>query len=139
MKPGKKEESEIIFLDNNGSVDEFKGDRRNHVRFPVALAVRYKDLEPRIYNDLVLNASRGGVYISTEAPFQVGTALDMHFYIPPSEKLLGEFRGEVVGINLSGGSYPTGMNVKFIDCDEDALNSLVEYLEGRKLLVDEEA
>ncbi len=141
MKPfnKEKEKDEVIFFDDNGSVDELKSDRRKHVRFPVALAVRYKDREPRIYNDLVINAGRGGVYILTEAPFPVGTILEMHFYIPPSEKLLGDFRGEVVGVNPSGNAYPAGMHIKFIDCAEKSINTLVEYLEGKRPLVDEEA
>jgi hypothetical protein len=60
----------------------------------------------------------------------------MHFYIPPEEKLLGEFRGKVIDVNRNNYSYPQGMYVKFVGSFKDDMKRFVDYLEEKQHLID---
>lgn len=129
-----------IFVDKNGSVDEYEGsNRRRHVRFPLSLAVKYGEEEPLLFAEFTLNISKGGVFIKTTSPLPRGAKIKMHFYIPPEEKLLGEFDGKVVAVNLDNPMYPKGMHVQFTHVSEKDLNRLEDYLEENRHLVDREA
>lgn len=123
-------EGDKLFIDRGGE------DRRRHVRFPVRLTVRCGEGAPRDYEDFILNISRGGVFIQSGRPFETGTRLVMHFYIPPEEKLLAEFRGEVVGVSPGGPGRPLGMHVRFLEVSEKDLKRLEDFLEERRHLVD---
>lgn len=130
-----------LIVDRHGDADEIGGEdgdeeRRRHVRFPLCLAVKYGIDVPESCADFILNLSRGGVFIKTSSPVPRGERLTMHFYIPPHEKLLGEFTGEVVAVNSSDPAYPLGMHVKFVDCDPEEMKKLEEYLEEKRHLVD---
>ena len=60
----------------------------------------------------------------------------MHFYIPPEEKLLGEFKGKVVGIDRNNNIYSQGMCVKFTGNFGEDMIRFVDYIEEKKHLVD---
>lgn len=136
-------DEEKLFVDHEGEVSEFTAsdskERRKHVRFPVCLAVRYGEVLSSVCADFVLNASRGGVFIKTESLLLPGSVIQMHFYIPPEEKLLGEFTGRVVAVNLINPAYPRGMHVEFTERGTKDMDRLIEYLEEKRHLVDEEA
>lgn len=131
-----REPHEKLYIDHHGEVSgAFDGsERRAHVRFPVNLAVRYGDSIPLIYEDFVLNLSKGGVYIITDHPLPPGSIITMHFFIPPEQKLLGEFNGEVVQAKRAPG-YPDGMHVAFFDLGSEELNRLEAYLEEKRPLL----
>lgn len=121
------------FVDNHGEMVEYEGsdsEARSHVRFPVQLAVRYGEDVPYVYQDFILNISKGGVFIMTGQPLQEGTIIIMHFFIPPHEKLLGEFNGEVVAVDQKG------MHVEFFDVSDESMKRLEGYLEGNRSLLD---
>jgi hypothetical protein len=101
--PAAKEDGAKIIVSQSGDADEFfpGSKKRKHVRFPVCLSVRYGQEFPLLCQDFVLNASEGGVFIQCDAPFPPETILVLHFYIPPEEKLLAEFSGEVTNLNYS--------------------------------------
>ena len=82
----------------------------------------------------VLNASRGGLFIISERPFPRGSILHIHFFIPPEEKLLGAFVGEVAGVNLSS-RQPHGMHIRLLGYSAD-MKQLIAYLEERLPLLD---
>lgn len=127
-----------IFVDHAGEADEITSrEQRRHVRFPVCLSVRYKGGVSESCADFVLNIGKGGVFIATDAPAEVGAEVVMRFYIPPGEKLLGEFAGRVVGVNRDRPEYPRGMHIKFVDCPKESLEELEALLEERRNLVDE--
>lgn len=132
-----RERHDKFFVENDGKMVEVEGslrEKRTDVRFPVNLAVRYGQDEPEVYQDFVLNISKGGVYIMTDRLLPEGSIIIMHFYIPPHEKLLAEFRGEVVGVNRSE-LYPQGMHVEFFDVSEASIKRLEEFLEGKRSLL----
>jgi uncharacterized protein (TIGR02266 family) len=129
---------EKYFIDSHGTMDELgEGDNhRRHVRFPVHLAVKYQDSSLNDYEDFVLNAGRGGVFIETGRPLPEGSRLTMHFYIPPQVKLLGSVQGTVVWSNTSGLKHPRGMGIRFDSGCEGEMQKLVELMEEHKHLID---
>jgi hypothetical protein len=129
-----------IFVDKGGEAYEFMSDKDKpvHIRFPVKLAVKLDVKFPEFFNysDFILNLNKGEVCIKTDSPLPKGSLLIMHFYIPPEEKLLGEFKGKVVGIDRNNHIYPQGMCVKFTGNFEEDMISFVDYIEEKKHLVD---
>ncbi len=105
----------------------------------LCLAVKYGDTVQGGCVDFILNISKGGCFIVTDSPLKKGSKIIMHFYIPPDRKLLGEFQGEVVAVNIDNPLYPKGMHIKFIHCSEETLKRLEEYLEEKRHLLDEVA
>jgi hypothetical protein len=128
---------EKTVIGHNGEADEMnsKSERRKHVRFPVSLAVQHGQEWPQLYQDFVLNASKGGVFIQCDKPFPPETILVLHFYVPPEERLLAEFNGEVVEVS-SGEERPVGMHVKFFHYSDEDMNRFLAYLEERQDLLD---
>jgi len=109
-------------------------EKRIEIRFPVNLAVQYGEDIPEIYRDFVLNISNGDVCIRTDRPLQEGSIIIMHFYIPPHEKLLGEFKGEVMVANQTNLSSQC-MYVKFFDVSAENMQRLEDFLEGKRSLL----
>jgi len=132
-----QERRDKFFVDNDGKMVEVGGtfqEKRTDIRFPVNLAVRYGEGDPKVYENFVLNISKGGVYIITEQPLPKGAIIVMHFFVPPQQKLLAEFAGEVVGINQSE-LYPPGMHVEFFDVRPESVSRLEGFLEGKRSLL----
>jgi len=130
-----------IFTDTAGEVDEFEAgtERRTHVRFPVCLDIRWGDTLAEQCVNFSMNVSRGGVFVQTTSPLAVRSKVKMEFYIPPAGKLLCECSGVVVAVNTDSRLYPCGMHVKFTDYTDEGMQRLVDYLEEKRHLVDEEA
>jgi len=135
--PVARENGSKIIVSQDGDADEFYpgSERRQHVRFPVCLSLRYGQGFPLLCQDFVLNASEGGVFIQCDAPFPPETILVLHFYVPPEEKLLAEFSGEVVKIS-NGTKYASGMHIKFFDCSDEDMKRFLSYLEESRHLLD---
>ena len=123
-----KEEYVEQFIRSNG--------RRKYIRFPVNLAVKYSDYKVEDYSNFVLNASKGGVFIKTERPLEKHSRIVMCFYIPPEEKLLGKFEGEVVSVNNNDSYYPKGMHIKLIHHNKEDMQRLEDFLEEKRRLID---
>ncbi len=128
-----------IFVDKGEEVYKFvsENDRPIHVSFPVKLAVKIEEEFPELfyYSDFVLNLNKGEVFIITDSPIPKGSVLIMHFYIPPEEKLLGEFEGKVTGINYDN-NYPQGMFVEFTGNFGNDMIVFTDYLDEKKHLID---
>ncbi|ATX82369.1 PilZ domain-containing protein [Mariprofundus ferrinatatus] len=135
--PFNREAGTKMLLSHGGDTDEFYSgsEKRRHVRFPVSLSVRHNLELPLLCKDYVLNASKGGVFIQCEDPFPVDTILILHFYIPPEEKLLAEFSGEVTEIS-DGSKYAAGMHIKFFHYSDEDMKRFLSYLEESKKLLD---
>lgn len=135
--PAAKEDGVKIIVSQSGDADEFfpGREKRKHVRFPVCLSVRHDQEFPLLCQDFVLNASEGGVFIQCDAPFPPETILTLHFYIPPEERLLAEFSGEVTDIS-NGAKYATGMFIKFFHYSDEDMKRFLSYLEENRHLLD---
>lgn len=62
----------------------------------------------------------------------------MHFFIPPDEKLLGEFQGEVIDVNESS-RYPHGMHIKIFGYSDEDMDRLTAYMEESLPILDKMA
>jgi hypothetical protein len=143
----RQEKYDKFFVNSNGKMVEHEElarecmsrecpacEKRTEVLFPVNLAVQYSEDMPQIYRDFVLNISKGDVCITTDRPLQEGSIITMHFYIPPHEKLLGEFKGEVIVGNQTDSCLKC-MYVKFFDVSAENMQRLEDFLEGKRSLL----
>ncbi len=127
-----------FFIDRGGRVEEYAGKRnRRTVGFPVCLYLKYGKDETLICYDFILNISKSGIFIRTGADLDHGARVFMRFYIPPGERLLGEFSGTVIGANRDSRFYPRGISVRFAGNEPGELQKFNDFLEGRRHLFDE--
>jgi type IV pilus assembly protein PilZ len=112
-------------------------DRRREARAPIELKVEYKRLNTFFY-DYTKNISKGGTFIKTEKPLDVGTIFLFKLMLPSQSAplaLRGEVRwvvkeGEPLPPQVSEGHDP-GMGIKFVyDSAEQrqALEQIVEQM-----------
>lgn len=90
-------------------------ERREHRRYPSAIAVDYADGDTFLFAYLQ-NISEMGIFIRTEEPLALGTKLRMRFQDEGGEPLV--LRGEVAWINpfrAGGENLNPGMGVRFVD------------------------
>ena len=68
-------------------------ERRSHPRHPIRLKVEYQSLGSFV-QDYAINISRGGLFVGSERPPEVGTVFELRLHVP---SLPGPFRiqGEV--------------------------------------------
>ena len=101
-------------------------DQRDGQRSPVELKVEYQRMNTFFY-DYTKNISRGGTFVRTERPLDVGTRFDFKLSIPALDEPLA-LVGEVRWVRREG---EAGMGIQFIFDDETkrtAVDQLVELL-----------
>jgi type IV pilus assembly protein PilZ len=116
-------------------------ERRRERRAPIELKVEYKRLNTFFY-DYTKNISKGGTFIKTDRPLDIGTMFLFKLRVPSTEVPI-ELRGEVRWVVRPGEPPPAvteqddhepGMGIRFIyDAPEErsVLERLVE-----KMMVD---
>jgi hypothetical protein len=126
-----------FFIDKEGKADwcTTPCTKKRNVRFPLCLAIKYRDDVPFLCADFLLNSNQRRVFVKTDAPLPEGSPVTLHFYIPPDKKLLGEFQGRVM---KEQGLPPAvrGNFIKIHDFLHRKLDKLEEYLEEKRHLVD---
>jgi type IV pilus assembly protein PilZ len=107
-------------------------ERRAYPRKPIELKVEYKRLNT-FFADYTKNISKGGTFIKTTNPLEIGTEFIFKLFVPTLEQPL-HLKGRVQWIvnesELKEGRYP-GMGIKFMfDSEEERkqLHSRVENL-----------
>ena len=88
--------------------------RRNDDRTPIELKVEYKRVNT-FFSDYTKNISRGGTFIGTTRPLDVGTEFIFALTVPRMEEPL-RLRGRVIWINpieTSSPANPPGMGIEF--------------------------
>jgi type IV pilus assembly protein PilZ len=116
---------------------EKPSDRRTYPRVPIELKVEYKKLNT-FFADYTKNICKGGTFIRTQKPLDVGTRFLFKLYIPKLEEPL-RLTGEVKWVVRKGEPPPPGvaadhepgMGIQFIyDAEErkQAVHSVVERL-----------
>jgi type IV pilus assembly protein PilZ len=113
-------------------VTDPKQDRRRESRAPIELRVEYKRLNS-FFADYTKNISKGGTFIKTSKPLEIGTEFVFRLTVPR----LGEdlaLRGRVQWIvrpeEAQGGREP-GMGIGFVydtEADRDRIAAVVERL-----------
>ena len=107
-------------------------DRRIEMRAPIELKVEYKRLNS-FFADYTRNISRGGTFIRTNKPLDIGTEFVFKLVVPNMDKPLA-LRGKVqwtVATENATEEQPAGMGIGFVygnESEREKIESLVESL-----------
>jgi type IV pilus assembly protein PilZ len=114
-------------------------DRRDDDRQPIELKVEYKRLNT-FFSDYTKNISRGGTFIKTNRPLDVGTEFVFKLYVPQLEQPLaihGQVQWVVTEAEAAAGTGRephAGMGIRFIYQEGDRREDIEKTVE--KLMVD---
>jgi uncharacterized protein (TIGR02266 family) len=114
----------------NTSYEE--ADRRKSLRVPAKLRVSFTDLG-ELKASLMINLSRGGVFVATDRPAEIGTRLELRLHIEESGEEIDVPAAVVfrnVGPNL--GSGQSGMGLRFLEMKPEVARK-IQALYERKL------
>jgi type IV pilus assembly protein PilZ len=123
-----------------GDDGEQDSERRDAERAPIELKVEYRRLNTFFY-DYTKNISKGGTFIKTDRPLDVGTVFLFQLQIP-TMALPMELRGEVRWVVAPDAPPPPavpeghepGMGIRFVYDTQDERDVLERAVE--KLMVD---
>ena len=113
-------------------------DRREHARAPIELKVEYKKLNT-FFADYTKNICKGGTFIKTRKPLDIGTEFVFKLQVPRLEQPLA-LRGEVKWVVREGEPPPPeaeeddhepGMGIRFLyssDAERREIEGVVERL-----------
>ena len=115
-------------------------DRRREARAPIELKVEYKRLNTFFY-DYTKNISKGGTFIKTEKPLDIGTIFLFKLMLPSQTAPLA-LRGEVRWVVKDGAPLPPqvpaghepGMGIKFVYDSAEQREQLEQVVE--KMMTD---
>ena len=115
-------------------------DRRREARAPIELKVEYKRLNTFFY-DYTKNISKGGTFIKTDKPLDIGTVFLFKLVLPAQAEPLA-LRGEVRWVVREGEPPPPqaspdhdpGMGIKFVYDSPDQRRNLERIVE--KMMID---
>ncbi len=114
------------------SVQQPGSERREHPRAPIELKVEYKRLNS-FFADYTRNISRGGTFIRTSKPLDIGTEFVFRLTVPRMEEpllLRGKVQWVVHAADATEEQEP-GMGIGFIfdrEADRQRIESIVERL-----------
>jgi type IV pilus assembly protein PilZ len=103
-------------------------DKRTEARAPITLRVNYKRLNT-FFADYTKNISRGGTFIKTTKPLQVGTQFVFVLALPEVAEL--ELTGEVKWVVAEADATeenPAGMGIQFVFRDESERRKVEDYV-----------
>jgi type IV pilus assembly protein PilZ len=102
---------------------------RSDSRCEKNLTVTYKSFNTFI-NEYTKNVSQGGMYIKTQTPFEIGSAIELFLHIPEINDPI-RISAEVVHANPSeDNEKDTGIGVKFIEVEESSRQLLITYIKS---------
>lgn len=103
------------FYDSPLMAEQDPSERRRHPRGPIELKVEYKRVNT-FFADFTKNISKGGTFIKTTKPLDIGTEFLFKLYVPALDQPL-ELRGSVQWVVTpedARGGEPPGMGIEFI-------------------------
>ena len=110
---------------------EAKDDERlRDDRAPITLRVDYKRLNT-FFADYTKNISKGGTFIRTSKPLEIGTEFQFVLALPESVQL--ELKGVVkwvVADAAATAEAPAGMGIQFVFADEAQRSAVETVVEG---------
>jgi type IV pilus assembly protein PilZ len=113
-------------------LDDDNSDRRDYPRAPIELKVEYRRLNT-FFADYTRNISRGGTFIKTQKPLDIGTEFLFKLVIPTLDNPI-VLRGKVqwvVSSEAATADEPAGMGIKFLyenDTQRGDIENRVERL-----------
>jgi type IV pilus assembly protein PilZ len=112
-----------------------ESDRRNHPRAPIELKVEYRRLNT-FFADYTRNISRGGTFIKTQKPLDIGTEFLFKLTIPTLDEpivLKGKVQW-VVTPEQATEDESAGMGIKFLYDDSPQRSEIETKVE--RLMID---
>jgi type IV pilus assembly protein PilZ len=110
--------------------DALEAEQRQDARAAIELKVEYKRLNT-FFADYTKNISKGGTFIKTKKPLEVGTEFIFKLQVPSLTAAL-ELRGQVKWVVREGGGSPgesAGMGIRFIYASDDERARIEETVE----------
>ena len=109
--------------------DERWSDRRSEARHAITLRVDYKRMNT-FFADYAKNISKGGTFIRTSKPLDIGTEFVFVLSIPGQTEHL-QLRGEVmwtVDESQANEEHPAGMGIRFRFAEEAEKRQLDQFV-----------
>jgi uncharacterized protein (TIGR02266 family) len=108
-----------------------RADRRESVRVPARLRVSFRDLGA-LRSCLMTNLSRGGVFVETDSPLEIGTRLELRIHVEDSGEQI-EVPVEVVSMNARPdvARPQRGMGLRFLELKPDVQAQVAALYERR--------
>jgi type IV pilus assembly protein PilZ len=127
-------------LSERNPTDEEASERRDGPRVPIELKVEYKKLNS-FFADYTKNISKGGTFIKTKKPLDVGTEFVFKLVVPRLVEPLA-LHGQVKWVMREGEPPPPGidpdhepgMGIRFIYASPDERSAIEATVE--KLMID---
>jgi type IV pilus assembly protein PilZ len=116
-------------------------DRRDHGRAPIELKVEYKKLNT-FFADYTKNICKGGTFIKTKRPLEVGTEFVFKLCVPRLGDPLA-IRGQVKWVvrdgeepppDADGNGHDAGMGIRFIYASDGERQIIADVVE--RLMID---
>lgn len=105
-----------------------RGEQRQDVRTAIELKVEYKRLNT-FFADYTKNISKGGTFIKTKKPLEVGTEFVFKLQVPSLEAPL-QLRGQVKWVVPdSDPDQSAGMGIRFIYASDEERERIEETVE----------
>jgi type IV pilus assembly protein PilZ len=117
------------------TVNDLTSDRRSFPRAPIELKVEYRRLNT-FFADYTRNISRGGTFIKTQKPLDIGTEFLFKLVIPTLDNPI-VLRGKVQWIispETATADEPAGMGIKFLYETADQMHEIENRVE--RLMID---
>lgn len=113
----------------NPEVSDEQADERRSVRIPTRLTATFRD-EVELRSSLMTNLSRGGVFIMTDRPLEIGASLALRIDLADSGESL-DVPVEVVSCNVGPGFDQSrrGMGLRFRPTSDEMQRKLDELYE----------
>jgi type IV pilus assembly protein PilZ len=108
-----------------------EADRRSASRAPIALSVEYKRVNS-FFADYTRNISKGGTFIRTDRPLDLGTEFVFELRVRGLDeglRLRGRVKWSVRVEDATPGS-PAGMGIEFLWNDDDERDRVTSVVEG---------
>lgn len=113
-------------LADAGVVGEEGSDRRRAQRAELIVRVDYSTID-EIFSEFTSDINEGGLFIETDSPRPIGTAVAMHFNLPGSADSIRTV-GTVVRISTGDDTSPPGMGIEFDDLTHEASSRIDEIV-----------
>jgi len=104
-------------------------ERRGSERTDLVVRVDYQSVD-ELFSDFARNINEGGIFVESEAPQELGTAVDLQFKLPGSNEPV-RVKGTVVRVTPARDGEAPGMAVEFEELDASTrqrINDLVRTL-----------
>jgi type IV pilus assembly protein PilZ len=114
-------------------VEESGRNGRKAERLQHELMVAYKTVDGFI-TDWAVNISKGGIFINTRNPLQVGSVVKLIISLPDAAFPF-DLTGRVIRVHPHdpGSTQMAGMGLEFLDVDEDKRTRLEKFVETLRL------